>query len=477
VSAASTLLLDLAYLVAAGLYLPLLLFQAVFRGQRRRGWRERLGSVRRRPGTRPCIWVHGVSLGEINATRSLVAEIERRLPKYEVVISATTQTGHDAAMANYGPRYVFRYPLDFSWVVRRVLDRIRPDAIVLMELEVWPNLIAEATRRGVVVCVANGRVTAEKSMRRFSWPVIRHVARRMFAQLAWVGAQDETYADRFRRLGVPAERVVVTGSVKYDTALLADSVPGADALAQRMEIDPAAPLWVAGSTGPLEESLVLDAWRALRSDHPELQLAIVPRKPERFEEVAALIEAAGFECVRRTGRPDLAGQDLREEERRRRHASYRAGDKAPAGTNAKPRVLLGDTMGELRKFYSLANVVFVGRTLAPLGGSDVMEVAGLGKPMIVGPHTENFAEPTERLLAARAAVRIGDHTELANAVARLLDDEQAAQAIGAAARDVVKQNVGATRRTVDLLCEQFNLVADHPPSSIATARVESIPGE
>ncbi len=475
-SAASTLLLDLAYLVAAGLYLPLLLLQAIIRGKRRRGWRERLGHIRRRPGTRPCIWVHGVSLGEINATRSLVAEIERRLPKYEVVISATTQTGHDAAVAGYAPRYVFRYPLDFSWVVRRVLDRIRPDAILLMELEVWPNLISEATRRGIIVGVANGRVTEEKSMRRFSWPVIRQVAQRMFAQLAWVGAQDETYADRFRRLGVPAERVLVTGSVKYDTALLADSVPGADALAQRMEINPTAPLWVAGSTGPQEESLVLDAWRTLRATRPELQLAIVPRKPERFDEVAALIEAAGCECVRRTQRPDLTGQDLREDERRRRHASYRGNELTPSEANARPRVLLGDTMGELRKFYSLASVVFVGRTLVPLGGSDVMEVAGLGRPMIVGPRTENFAEPTERLLAAGGAVRIGGPAELADAVARLLDDAQAAAAIGAAARDVVRRNVGATRRTVDLLCEQFNLVADHPPSSIATAKVESNPG-
>lgn len=470
-------MLDLAYLIAAILYLPVLLVRMVFTGKYRTGWRQRFGHIKPRVGTKPCIWVHGVSLGEINATRSLVAEIERRMPRYDLVISTTTNTGFEAATKQYSPRLVFRYPLDFSWVVRRVLDRLRPSAIVLMELEVWPQLLREAAERGIPVGVANGRVTEEKSMRRFRLPVIRDVARSMFSRLAWVGAQDETYAGRFRELGVAADRVVVTGSVKYDTALVADKVEGADLLAKTLEIDASAPVWVAGSTGPGEEEILLDAFARLRETTPGLQLVIVPRKPERFEEVAKLIASRGVELVRRSERADLAGQDARvaDQERRRRAAlaaKAAGGAGAGAAAEARPaRVILGDTMGELRKFYSLATVVFVGRTLVPMGGSDVMEVAGLAKAMVFGPHTENFADAVAKLVAAGGARVVRNGDELREQTATLLADSAAREELGRAAREVVKQNIGATKKTVDLVCEQLGLRADHPPASIATARV------
>lgn len=463
-------LLDLAYVTGGLLYAPFLVYQMLARGKNRHGWAERFGRVRPRVGTRPAIWVHGVSLGEINATRTLVAEAERRLPAYDVVISATTQTGYDSATRQYEPRAVVRYPLDFSWVVRRALDRIRPAAIVLMELEAWPQMIAFAARRGIPVGVANGRVTEDKSMRRFGWPVVRGVARRMFSQLSWVGAQDETYAARFAALGVPSDRIVVTGTMKYDTAIVADSVDGDEALARAMGIDAAAPLLVAGSTGPGEEDSLLAMYGKLRARHPALQLAIIPRKPERFDEVAGLIEARGFTCVRRTARLDLRGQDARvAEQQRRRLAAAR--NTAGEAASAPPTVFLGDTMGELRKFYSLASVVFVGRSLVPMGGSDVMEVAGLGKPMLFGPHTENFAEAVTKFLAADAAIQTPDARALESEIDRLLSDAARRSALGDAAREVVRQNTGATRRTIDMLCESLGLRADHPPSSIATRRV------
>ncbi|MFO0974098.1 MAG: glycosyltransferase N-terminal domain-containing protein [Phycisphaerae bacterium] len=473
------LLLDCAYLVAALLYAPLLIFQMIFRGKYRRGWRERFGRYPPRVGTRPCIWIHGVSLGEINATRSLVAEIARRLPRYELLITATTQTGYDAAVKAYAPTPVFRFPLDFSWVVSRALDRLRPDAIILMELEVWPNLVALADRRGIPVGIANGRITHERSMRRFSLPLVRTVARKMFGRLAFVGAQDETYAQRFRQLGVAADRVAVTGSVKYDTALVADAVPGSDDLARALSIRRDCPLLVAGSTGPDEEPLLLDAYAALLKEHPRLQLALVPRKPERFDEVAALIERRGLACLRRTQHPDLRGQDARAAERSERHAAYRRAaqpqaDDAPPATDP-PAILLGDTLGELRKFYSLATVVFVGRTLVPLGGSDVMEVAGLARPMLFGPHTENFADAVVRLLDADAAIRIDSADQLAPQISPLLTHPDRAAALGAAARAVVRQNVGATARTVDLLCEELGYRSDHPQATIATRRLPAAP--
>ncbi|HKQ46752.1 MAG TPA: 3-deoxy-D-manno-octulosonic acid transferase [Phycisphaerae bacterium] len=421
--------LDLLYLPLAVAYLPFLLYQMIVLKKNRFGWGERFGAVATRPGDRPCVWIHAVSLGEVNATRSLVDEIATRMPGHDIVISATTDTGYAAAKRQYPDRLVFRYPLDLTPVVRRVFRRIRPSAILLMELEVWPNFLAIARQRGIAVCIANGRVTEEKSMRRFRRPVLRSLARRMFSQLSFVASQDETYAARFVELGVPPERVHVTGSLKYDTAVIADDIPGADSLAAAMGIDRAQPLIVAGSTGPGEEEILLDTFRSLRAMRPDVQLAIIPRKPERFDEVARLVESNGFPCIRRSQRPDAG----------------------VASNPQSPAVFLGDTMGELRKFYSLASVVFVGRTLVPLGGSDLMEVAALERPMCFGPHVENFADVAEKLLAAGGAVRIPSAAELPSALHELLADRPRAVEVGRQARAIVQQNLGATGRTVDLL--------------------------
>lgn len=474
-------MLNLLYLPLALLYLPVLIYQMLILRKNRRGWRQRLGFVRARTGGRPCVWIHAVSLGEVNATRSLVSEIQRRLPAYDVVISATTDTGYAAAQKEYAPKLVFRYPLDFSFVVARVLRRVRPNAIVLMELEVWPNLLELTRRAGIPVGIANGRITEERSMRRFRLPLIRGVARRMFSRIAWIAAQDETFARRFVEVGASPERVTVCGALKYDTALIADTVPGADRLAQSMGIRADAPLVVAGSTGPDEEALLLDAYAVLRQRHPALQLAIVPRKPERFDEVARLIEQRGFSVRRRSAHPDLAGQDLREaeRERRRREAGRGSGTAESSALQEPPAqaptVLLGDTMGELRKFYVLASAVFVGRSLAAMGGSDVMEVAGLGRPMCFGPHMENFADAVEKLLRADAAIQIAGPAELSGALDRLVSDADAAMAMGRRAQETVRQNVGATRLTVDILCESLGRRADHPASSISTAKLSRPP--
>ena len=196
-----SLLLDLLYIPVALMYLPLLLYQMLVLKKNRRGWRERFGFVPRRSSRKPCIWIHAVSLGEVNATRNLVAEIESRLPEYDIAISATTDTGFAAARRHYSDKLVFRYPLDFSFAVNRTLNRIQPGAVVLMELEVWPNFITLATRRKIPIGIANGRVTEEKSMRRFRMPLLRTLAKSMFSKIAWVAAQNETYAARFEALG------------------------------------------------------------------------------------------------------------------------------------------------------------------------------------------------------------------------------------------------------------------------------------
>jgi 3-deoxy-D-manno-octulosonic-acid transferase len=464
------LLLDLLYLPLAILYLPQLLYQMIVRKKNRRGWGERFGFVRRRVGRRPCIWIHAVSLGEVNATRSLVAEIEKRLPAYDIVISATTDTGYAAACRHYHPKYVFRYPLDFSFVVGRTLNRIRPDAMVLLELEVWPNMVSLAGRRRIPIGIANGRITEKRSMRRFRRPFIRRLARRMFSSLAWTAAQNETYAARFQELGAPEDRVFVTGTTKYDSAVIADRVPGDEQLAKSLDIDRVKPLFLAGSTGPGEEEMLLTAYTQVRADLPDLQLAIVPRKPERFEEVARIIEARGLECRRRSRHPDPPGPGAPDRGPSSPSGLGRGLPSEPA-RGPRPAVILGDTMGELRKFYALADVVFVGRSLVPMGGSDLMEVAGLGRPMCFGPYVENFADVGEQLIASDAAVQLGSAEELVPVLRRFLDDRPAAWAMGKRAQEVVRRNTGATGKTVDLLCESLGRCADHPKSSISTDKL------
>lgn len=424
------LLYDFAYALALLVLWPLLLWRRWKRGPGSIALGERLGNVPSRKVSADGVWIHGVSLGEINATRTLVAELHKRSPDLQIVISSTTGTGLDRARALYPHLTVFRFPLDFSFIHRRLMERIRPSAVVLMELEAWPNLLEVATHEELPVLIANGRITEGKSMRRFRNPLLRPIARRMFSKLRWVGAQEQVYADRFIELGVPAERVQITGSLKYDAADVAEQIDGQEELASQLTIDRRKPLWVCGSTGPGEEALILDVYSELLRETPALQLAIVPRKPERFGEVAELIASRGYACLRRSGMP-LVPPDVPE-----------------------PRpVFLGDTMGELRKFYALATVVFVGRSLVPMGGSDVMEVAGLGRPMLVGPYTENFTEAVGLLTDCGACRVVRDAGALREQLSAWLRDEPGRRKAGIAGQQAILSRRGATAKTVEMILE------------------------
>lgn len=439
---------DIIYVLVGVLYLPVLLYQAVFLAKNRRGWSERFGWVRpfhqraSHPGGERCrIWIHAVSLGEINATPLLVEELEQSGLNVEVVISTTTDTGFARALQLYGRDRVFRYPLDFSRVVSRVLDRVKPSLIVLVELEVWFNLITIASQRGIPVAVINGRLT-ERSAARFGWlGLFRHG---MFNKLSWVGAQDVAIAKRFETMGVARDRIEVTSSMKWDSATVCDEVDGAQALAKAMGITRNRAVWVCGSTGPGEEAMLLQVYQRILHDwsgseqsvqpngatgpcKPAPVLVIVPRKPERFGDVARLIGTMGFDCLRRSECVD-----------------------GSIGTLRDRCVVLGDTMGELRKFYSLANAVFVGRTLVPMGGSDPMEVAALGKPILVGPHTDNFSMPIAALSNNDAVCVVKNEEELASKLLWMLRDEpDSAADLGTRGRRVVLENQGATKRTVE----------------------------
>ncbi|HUV67756.1 MAG TPA: 3-deoxy-D-manno-octulosonic acid transferase, partial [Sedimentisphaerales bacterium] len=354
--------LDVLYLLAALAYSPVIIYRAVRHKRYRTGWAQRFGRIRRRNPAEKCIWLHAVSVGEVNAAKTIVEELVRRFGDFEIVVSTTTDTGFARATSLFGKHHeVFYFPFDFSCVMSRAFKNIRPAICLLMELEVWPNFVSVAQRRNVPVVVVNGRIS-DKSFSRYNR--IRPFARRVFQNVSLVLAQTDEYAERFRAIGTAAENVVVTGSLKYDTAQITDKVEGTDALAAQLDLG-GERLWVAGATGPGEEKIILDVFAQLKQSEwfRDLRLAIVPRKPERFDEVARLIEDAGLKFLR-----------------------YGAIKNSGAKCTEKVPIILGDTMGDLRKFYCLATVIFVGRSLVPMGGSDMMEAAALGKCTIFGPH-------------------------------------------------------------------------------------------
>lgn len=395
-------------------------------------FRNRMGRVDARSGDEPLVLIHAVSVGEINATRKLVEQLSRQRPELHFVVTSTTETGYSRGQELYRNNSrvrVIRFPLDFSTAIKRLLDAVRPTLAVLMELEVWPNFMVHCQRRGIPVVLVNGRVT-EGSYRNYVRGGM--VTKPMFRKLAWVCAQEEIYARRFVNLGVPKDRVEVTGTMKFDTAQIADAIAGSDELADSLGLKTGERLWVCGSTGPGEEAIVLEAHRSLLKKYPALRLAIVPRKPDRFDEVARMISEAGFELVRRS--EVMAGK---------------------IGAVSGRAVILGDTMGELRKFYALAEVVLVGRTLVDLGkkqhGSDMIEPCALGKPVVVGPYTTNFTEVMNAFRAAQAIDEVTDVAGLEATLARWLSDPAQTRAMGQRAQEVVRRQQGATDRHVEVM--------------------------
>lgn len=427
---------DLFYTVGALLSSPVLAFGLLRTGKWRTDWPGRFGKTPPLPeDSRPTILLHGVSVGEINATRELVEYLTGpEPPPVRLVISATTNTGFARARELYGDRFpVVRFPFDFSWMVRRFLDAVKPDVVALMELELWPNFAQICGAEGIPLAVLNGRLSDE-SFRHYRW--VRPLVRSMFGNLDAVGAQTEEYAERFEFMGVPGERITVTDTMKWDPVRLVDEVEGAEALGAAMGIDPSRPLVVAGSTGPGEEAMLLEG-------KPEgVQLMLVPRKPERFQEVAGM--APGM--VRRSERPDgwsgsSGGPGVGD-----------SGNSDPvSGTGpsaAGGELFLLDTMGELTRAFALADVAVVGRSFVPMGGSDPIEAIALGKATVMGPHYGNFRGVVE---AFRDAGGIEVAPEPWPAVTRLLEDPESRRAMGEKGREVIRERKGSTARNAGIL--------------------------
>lgn len=390
----------------------------------------RLGDVPRR-GDGPRILVHGVSVGETSALAPLVDALANSPLAPDVVVSASTETGFARARSIHGTdREVVRFPLDFTWMARRFLDDLRPDLVVLAELELWPTFLAECGRRGIPVCVVNARMSARSYRGYRMW---RPFVRGMFSRLALVAAQTEAWRERFAALGVPAVRTCVTGSLKWDAACQAPDAGTAREIAEALGIDRSRPLIVAGSTGPGEEAALV------REFPPGCQLLLAPRNPDRWDEVARLRPGMPRRSAGQ-GQQTGAGGD-RESSSRAAISRSRGGRPAQA---QPPDVFLLDTIGELDAAYQLADAVFIGRSLTPMGGSNPLEPVALGKPTVIGPCHENFAGVVADLVAEGGVVVSAQPMKV---IARWIAQPAEGEAVASAGLRAVERHRGVAART------------------------------
>ena len=413
-------------LYSAMLGMGLLAYLPAFLVRRRRaGYRRNLGQRLGRLGEglppEPRCWVHAVSVGESAAAVPLVEGIRRRWPELGIVVSTITPTGARIVGERLAGTAVHRYfPIDLPGPVRRALDAARPRFFIAIETELWPNFLRALARRRIPAMIANGRIS-DRSFRRYRW--VRGLMRRVLADVSVFAMQTDEDARRIIALGAPPSRVVVTGNLKSD---LLPEAAGDDPAGwrARLHLGAGARLWVAGSTHRGEETVVLDAFLRARTRCPELALLLAPRHPERAGEVEALIRERGLLAARRSRLP---------------------ADGAPGA------VIILDTVGELAALYALAEIVFVGGSLVPIGGHNVLEPAMRGKPVLVGPHMSNFREGAELLQRSGGGLVVKDAPELERELARLLEDRDLARRMGEAAREAFAGRQGAVSATLDLV--------------------------
>jgi 3-deoxy-D-manno-octulosonic-acid transferase len=413
------------FFYTALLYLltPLVLYRLAARGFKYHGyfarWRERFGFFPD-PGIRDSIWIHAVSLGEVNAAVPLIEALMRRYGDSRFVITTVTPTGSARVLQLFGDRVFHVYlPYDLTTAVRRFLDRVRPRLAVIMETEIWPNLFMTCADRAISIVIANARLS-EKSLRGY-WP-IQPLARRAIRCASFTAAQSASDGERLRALGAPSERLAVVGNLKFDMNVPPEIVECGREF--RFAAGADRPVWIAASTHEGEELVVLKAHAEVLRRFPDALLLIAPRHPERFKALSTACKAFGFRTATRS--------------------EERNADRAK-------QCFVIDSMGELLRFYAAADVAFVGGSLVAVGGHNLLEPAALARPVIVGPHTFNFAEVTEDLIKAGAALRIPDGDALGPAVVRLLSRDIERRTMGEAARRVMERERGAVERTMAIV--------------------------
>ena len=409
------------YTLVLYLIMPGVLLRLLWRSIRAPGYRERWGE---RFGAFPgrldrSLWIHAVSVGEVQASERLVRALLKDYPDWPVVVTTTTPTGSRQVKKLFGNTVNHGYfPYDVPYAIRRFMARARPRVLILIETELWPNLMSMCERQGIRTILANARLS-ERSAR--SYARFGGFSRDLFGSVGLVAAQAPADAERFLGLGVAGNRVRVTGSIKFDIRLPASMMEEADVLRRQWM---GRPVWVAASTHEGEDELVLEAHRRVLERVSGALLVLVPRHPERFDRVAALSERTGFKTVRRSQRRPVPREAM---------------------------VFVGDTMGELAMFLGAADAAFVGGSLVPTGGHNVLEPAALGVPVVFGPHMFNFSTISRMLLSQGGAVQVSDAAELSGVIVRWLTDSAERTRVGESGRRVIEENRGALERLYALV--------------------------
>jgi 3-deoxy-D-manno-octulosonic-acid transferase len=372
-------------------------------------------------GREPSIWVHAVSVGEVLAARLLIGDLRREYPGLRIVLSTTTRTGQELARSQAGDvDGVFYFPFDWMFSVRRVLDIVRPRLFVMIETEIWPNVLRECRRRGIKTMLVNGRISYRSFPR---YRLVRPLIARVLRDIDRFCVQDEEMARRLSHLGADRDRMTVTGSLKFDAVDFLPAIPrGHQQVLRFFRVAPNRQVVVAGSTLKGEEEAVIAAFNLLRAHSGNPLLVLAPRRPERFDEVERLCRQAGLATIRRT--------------------------ELPIDSEPREDAVVLDTIGELAELYQIATVVFVGGSLVDAGGHNILEPAMHGKPIVFGPHMENFAEIAATFIANDAAVQVSTPSELGELVIALMGDPVRRARLGAAARALIEANRGAKEKTM-----------------------------
>lgn len=431
------LLYDLILLVVAAVLIPFYLIRSLRYGKSRRGIRERLGFFApgrlKLLGEKQVVWIHAVSVGETRAAIPLLNGLRKQYPGALLLLSNVTETGHTVAEKIPELDLCFFFPFDLSWAVRRVLKQIRPDLIVIVETEIWPNFVRAARQQQIPVVLVNGRLS-DRSFPRYR--LVRALLRPILGSFAAFCMQSETDAERVKILGADEELVINSGNIKFDLQVRDVSDGELAELRNRYRLSPKLPVIAAGSTHAGEEELVIRTFQRLLVEGCDALLVLVPRHPERCRQVAELLGRMGISCRLRS----------------------QCSEADPVLLSGE--VLLVDTLGEMLNIYAFSDVVFVGGSFVPIGGHNLLEASLVGKPVLFGPHMQNFREISRLLLEVGAGLQVSDELELGRALQQLLADQSLRSEMGQAGRTLIEQNVGATDRTLEVLARHLPLSHD-----------------